>query len=154
MITRALEENPMNDCPFCKILAGDLPSSEVYRDNRCTVILDIQPINPGHMLVLPNQHSTHLSELEPDLASALFLTARTAASALMDSGIQAEGYNLLLADGKAANQEVPHAHLHVIPRFEGDGFSFTFSPRYYELPTRDELDKNAFFIRQALKLSS
>jgi histidine triad (HIT) family protein len=140
----------MSDCPFCKILAGELPSSEVYQDQHCTVIMDIQPINPGHMLVLPNEHVTHLTELEPDQASHLFLTAREMAAGLMDSGIEAEGFNLWLADGKAAFQEVPHAHIHVIPRFADDGFAFEFSPRYFELPTRDELEKNAYHIRQAL----
>jgi len=141
----------MTDCPFCKILAGELPSSQVYQDQHCTVIMDIQPINPGHMLVLPNEHITHLTELDPELTSHLFLTARKMAAGLMDSGIEAEGFNLWLADGKAAFQEVPHAHVHVIPRFGGDGFSFDFSPRYFELPTRDELEKNAYHIRGALE---
>ena len=140
----------MSECPFCKILAAELPCSEVYRDERCAVIMDIQPINPGHMLVMPIEHITHLTELEPDLSAHLFLTARKMAAGLMDSGIEAEGFNLFLADGKAARQDVPHAHIHVIPRFKGDGFSFEFSPRYFELPTRDELDKNAYFLRQAL----
>lgn len=140
----------MPDCPFCKILQGDLPASIVYQDDRCTALLDIQPINQGHVLVLPNEHVASLAELDPELGSHLFNLSRDLAAALRSSGFQCEGVNLLLADGKAAMQEVPHLHLHVIPRFEGDGFQFQFGSTYFELPTRDELDQNADHIRQAL----
>lgn len=141
----------MNDCLFCSILASDLESTKVYQDKECTVLMDIQPINPGHMLVIPNEHYPSLETLPIELGQHIFSVAQKIASALRNSGIQCEGVNLFLADGKAAMQEVFHFHLHVIPRFEGDGFGFQFSPRYAELPTRDELDKNAYHIQRSLE---
>ena len=87
----------------------------------------------------------------PESGKHIFAVAQTLASALRGSGIRCEGINLFLADGKAAMQEVFHFHLHVIPRFDGDGFGFQFSLQYAELPTRDELEKNAFHIIQALE---
>ena len=143
----------MSDCPFCNIIAGDLQGSFVYQDEVCTALMDIQPINDGHLLVMPNEHISDLSSLPPETASHIFLVAQKLASALRKSGVQCEGINLFLADGKAAMQVVPHFHLHIIPRYQDDGFSFQFSPRYAELPTRKELDDNAFHIRQALQES-
>lgn len=140
----------MSDCPFCNIIAGDLPGSFVYQDDICSAVMDIQPINDGHLLVMPNEHIADLASMPPETASHIFLIAQKVALAVRESGVVCEGINLFLADGKAAMQEVPHFHLHIIPRFKDDGFGFQFSPRYAELPTREELDANAFHIRQAL----
>jgi histidine triad (HIT) family protein len=140
----------MENCPFCKILTGELPSTQVYSDEICTALMDIQPFNPGHLLVIPNEHITGFSDLPTETGKHIFGIAQKLAQALQVSGIQSDGINLFLADGKAAMQEVPHFHLHIIPRFEGDGFELRFSPRYLELPTRDELEKNAHHIKQAL----
>ena len=140
----------MSDCPFCKIIAGDLTGSFVYKDEVCSAIMDIQPINTGHLLVMPNEHIADLAGLQPETASHIILIAQKLALAVRQSGVECDGINLFLADGKAAMQVVPHVHLHIIPRFEEDGFGFQFSPRYAELPTRDELDANAYHIRQAL----
>jgi histidine triad (HIT) family protein len=141
----------MEKCPFCKILTEELPSSVVYKDEICTVVMDIQPFNQGHVLVLPNEHFPDLQSLPIDQGQHLFSVAQKLAAAIQNSGIPCEGINLFVADGEAAMQSVPHFHLHVIPRFEGDGFEFQFSPRYAELPTRDELDKNASYIKEALE---
>ncbi len=141
----------MSDCPFCKIRDGDLPASIIHQDDTCTAFLDVQPINPGHILIIPNEHVENLAELDPETGSRLFRLAQNISSALRESGIQCPGINLFLADGKEAMQEVPHLHLHVFPRFADDGFEFHFSPTYFELPTRDELDKNAEHIKQALQ---
>jgi len=140
----------MSDCPFCNILAGDLTGSFAYQDEICTAVMDIQPINDGHLLVMPNEHIPDLASLNPEAASHIFLVAQRLAQAVRESGVQCEGINLFLADGKAAMQQVPHLHLHIIPRYQDDGFNFQFSPRYFELPTREELDQNAFHIKQAL----
>ena len=142
----------MENCPFCKILTGELPSTLVYSDEICTAMMDIQPFNPGHLLVIPNEHISGFSDLPPETGKHIFGIAQKLAQALQMSGIQSDGINLFLADGKAAMQEVPHFHLHIIPRFEEDGFEFRFSPRYLELPTRDELEKNAHHIQQALNI--
>lgn len=141
----------MSDCPFCNIIAGDLQGSFVYQDEICSAVMDIQPINDGHLLVMPNEHIPDLASVPPEAAAHIFLVAQKLASAIRQSGIQCQGINLFLADGKAAMQEVPHFHLHVIPRYQDDGFGFQFSPRYAELPTRKELDDNAYHIQQALK---
>jgi histidine triad (HIT) family protein len=125
----------------------------IYQDEICTGLMDIQPINPGHILIIPNEHFVGLTDLPPETGQHIFAVSQKLAQALRSSGLRCEGINLFLADGKTAMQEVFHFHLHVIPRFEDDGFGFQFSPRYAELPTRDELEKNAFHIKRSLEES-
>jgi len=112
--------------------------------------MDIRPVNPGHLLVVPTTHAVGLADLDPDTGAHLFRTAQRMAAALRASGIRCEGVNLFLADGKAANQEVFHAHLHVIPRFRRDGFGFKFPMRYYVPTRRAALEENAEQIRRVL----
>ena len=123
----------------------------IYQDDICTGFMDIQPINSGHLLIIPNEHFAGLDDLPPEIGQHIFVVGQRLALALRGSGLQCEGINFFLADGKAAMQEVFHFHLHVIPRYEDDGFGFQFSPRYAELPTRDELEKDAFHIKRALE---
>jgi len=131
----------MNDCVFCRILAGELPASFVYRDDRCAAFMDIRPVNIGHLLVIPTRHAASLADIDPSEAADIMKIGHTAAAALRASGVRCEGVNLFLADGAAAMQEVFHVHLHVIPRFRGDGFRLAFSPEYYTRhPERSELD--------------
>ncbi|HEV8716950.1 MAG TPA: HIT family protein [Candidatus Binatia bacterium] len=137
----------MNDCIFCRILSGKLPASIVHQDNICTALLDIQPINPGHTLVIPNRHAAHLADLDEESGAHVFHTAQQVAAALRRAGIPCEGVNLLLADGEAAGQEVFHVHLHVVPRFQGDGFGFKFPSQYTDKPERGELNLVAEKIR-------
>jgi histidine triad (HIT) family protein len=137
----------MSDCIFCGILSGELPSSMVYQDDVCTAFMDIQPVNPGHVLVIPNRHAAFLADLDEDTGAHMFRIAQRLAQALRDSGVQCEGVNLFLADGEAAMQEIFHVHLHVFPRYAGDGFSLTFSPAYFDRPDRSELDEVAEKIR-------
>ncbi|OQX61989.1 MAG: HIT family protein [Anaerolinea sp. 4484_236] len=140
----------MSDCVFCRILAGELPSSTIYKDEVCTAILDIQPINDGHVLVIPNEHYPRLADLPPEVGGHLFEVGQRIAAAIPKSGVKCEGVNFFLADGKAAMQDVFHVHLHVIPRYEGDGFGFQFPVTYFELPTRDKLNKIEGYIKDAL----
>jgi len=140
----------MSDCIFCEILSGTLPASIVYQDETCTALMDIQPVNAGHILVIPNSHATYLSDLAEDTSARLFLIARRIAAALRSSGIRCEGVNLFLADGEAAGQEVFHVHLHVFPRHRGDGFGFKFPSGYSNKPERSELDAIAQQIKQTL----
>lgn len=137
----------MTDCIFCKILAGELPASFVYRGEHCTAFMDIQPVNPGHVLVIPNEHAANLSELNLETGGQLFQTGQQIAAGLYASGLPCKGVNLFLADGEPAGQEVFHVHLHVFPRFEGDGFGLKFSPKYFQLPAREALDEVAEKIR-------
>jgi histidine triad (HIT) family protein len=138
------------DCIFCKILEDELPSSRVYQDAHCTAFLDIQPVNPGHILVIPNEHAASLSDLDPETGAQMFRLAQRLAQALRESGLRCEGVNLSVADGEAAGQEVFHIHLHVIPRYSGDGFGLRFGPGYSSKPSREELDEVAHQIRSAL----
>jgi diadenosine tetraphosphate (Ap4A) HIT family hydrolase len=139
-------------CIFCKILAGAAPASIVYRDELVTAFMDIQPVTPGHLLVIPNQHSIDLAGVAPETAAHIMRTGQRLAAALRASGLRCEGINLHLADGQAAGQEVWHCHLHVIPRFTGDGFGLKMPPAYRSSrPAREQLDTLADQIRATLK---
>ena len=134
----------MSDCVFCRILDGELPASFVYRDARCAAFMDIRPVNLGHLLVIPVRHATYLADLDADAAADLMRVAHAAAAALRASKLPCEGVNFFLADGEAAMQEIFHVHLHVFPRFRGDGFGLKFSPEYYtRRPDRSQLDEIA-----------
>src|SRR5688500_6690660 len=112
-----------SDCVFCQIVEGAARASFVFRDELVSAFLDIRPVTPGHLLVIPNEHVTHTHDLPDATAAAAFPVARRLARVLRTSdAVRADGVNLFTADGAAAGQEVFHAHLHVIPRFAGDGF--------------------------------
>jgi histidine triad (HIT) family protein len=113
--------------------------------------MDIRPVNTGHLLVVPRDHATYLADLDPEVGGHLFRVGMRLAAALRRSGLHCEGVNLHLADGQVAGQEVWHVHLHVLPRFEGDGFGFRFGPDYGRLPERGSLDDTAASIRRALE---
>ncbi len=108
------------DCIFCRIVEGEAPASFIHRDELVSVFLDIRPVTPGHLLVVPNQHVVLSHDLPDATADRIFSIARQAARALREGDVvRADGVNLFVADGEAAGQDVFHAHLHVIPRFEG-----------------------------------
>ena len=138
-------------CVFCEIVAGRLASSQVYQDDRCTAFMDIQPVNPGHMLIIPNQHAAFLSELNEETGAQMFRVAHRLSQSLYLSGLKCEGVNFFLADGEAAMQEVLHIHLHVFPRYSGDGFGLRFGPDYEKRPLQAELDATAEKIRSTFK---
>jgi histidine triad (HIT) family protein len=138
------------DCIFCKILTGGSEVSLVYRDEVCAAFMDIQPVNPGHLLVVPNGHAACLADLKEEEGAQIFRVAQRLAAALRQSGVKSEGVNFFLADGEAAMQEVFHVHLHVIPRYDGDGFGLKFAPAYFQKPEREELNEIAGKIRTAL----
>ena len=134
-------------CVFCEIVAGTSPASIVHEDDVCLAIMTIGPVNPGHLLVLPRVHAPYLADLDEAAGMHLFAVATRMAAAIRASGLRCEGINLFLADGEAAFQEVFHLHLHVFPRFHGDGFGITAD--WSVQPTREELDANAALIRRA-----
>ncbi|HEY9225720.1 MAG TPA: HIT family protein [Gemmatimonadaceae bacterium] len=143
----------MSDCTFCQILGGELPASFVYRDDRCAAFMDIQPVNPGHLLVVPVKHGAYLADIDADTAADVMRVGHAAAAALRASPLQCEGVNLFLADGEAAMQEIFHVHLHVFPRFRGDGFGFRFKPEYYtHKPPRAELERIAGDLSRLISL--
>lgn len=140
----------MTECVFCDILAGKLPASVVWRDDVCCAFMDIQPVNPGHVLVIPVEHAACLAELDGEIGAHAFRVAQRVAGAIRNSGLRCEGVNLFLADGEVAGQEVFHVHLHVFPRYRGDGFGLRFGPEYGNRPGRAALDEVAGQIRAAL----
>ena len=139
------------DCIFCEILAGRAGASFVHCDEQCAAFMDIQPVTPGHVLVVPTRHATGLADIKPDEWARVTEVGRHVAAALRASGIRCEGVNLHLADGEVAGQEVPHVHLHVFPRFRGDGFGLRLPESYRRLPARSELDAMAVKIESALE---
>ncbi|MGH2627084.1 MAG: HIT family protein [Anaerolineales bacterium] len=139
-------------CIFCRIVVAEVPASVVYRDERAIAFIDIHPVNPGHLLVAPLAHAADLGALPEETGGHLFAVAQRLAIALRASGVSSEGVNLFLADGKAAGQEVFHVHLHVIPRFSGDGISLAaFGRLPATVPSREELEATAAGIRSALQ---
>lgn len=143
----------MSDCIFCRILHGELPGSFVHRDDRCAAFMDIQPVNPGHLLVTPVHHAAYLADLDGDTAAHLMRTAHRLTAALRAGDLRCEGVNIFLADGEAAMQEVFHVHLHVFPRYKGDGFGLRFGPDYQNRPPRAELDRIAGRLRALVTLA-
>ena len=113
----------MSDCVFCKIRDGQIPSIKLYEDARTLCIMDINPLNSGHCLVLTRAHAPTIFDADPaDLAAAI-TTAQWVARALR-TALQPDGLNMLQANGAAAFQSVPHVHLHLIPRWTNDGKGF------------------------------
>jgi histidine triad (HIT) family protein len=139
----------VSDCIFCGIEQGTIEGSRVYADERVIAFLDIRPIVTGHTLVVPRAHGASLAEITPDDGAAMFRAAMVVSEALRRSGLRCEGVNLFLADGEAAGQEVFHVHLHVLPRYEGDGFGLRFPPDY-RVRERGELDETAEQIRSSI----
>lgn len=138
----------MTECVFCKILEGVLPGSFIYRDDVCSVFLDIHPINPGHALVIPNRHATRISELTEQESAHLFKVGKKISSAIEKTDLRCEGVNFFISDGESAGQEVPHAHLHIVPRFPGDGQRVGFS---HSSSQREELEVIARELKEKIE---
>jgi histidine triad (HIT) family protein len=141
----------MEDCIFCAILEGRKEASFVYRDESVSAFMDIRPINPGHILVVPNMHTAFLADLDPEAGGRLFKTGQRLAIALRNSRLRCEGVNFFLADGEAAHQEIFHVHLHVFPRYKGDGFRIQVGSRYDVKPSRASLDSHAAAVKKSFK---
>lgn len=106
----------MSDCIFCRIAEESEAGSFIYKDDDFMVIMDAYPLAEGHALVIPKQHALRLSDLSATKRNKLFQLGHRIMEAQKAAGIGVDGINLLLNDGKAANQTVPHLHLHLIPR--------------------------------------
>ncbi len=111
------------DCVFCKIRDGAIPSVTIYKDERTFAIMDINPLNDGHLLVVPTAHAATVYDIaEGDLAAAAVVAKRIALA--VQQALRPDGLNLLQANGAAAFQSVAHFHLHLIPRWINDGKGF------------------------------
>ncbi len=139
-------------CIFCKIAAGEAEASIVFQDEVITAFLDLMPATPGHTLVIPNRHFARLADVDAESSSRMIAFGARLTDALPSSGLPCEAVNLYLADGAAAGQVVMHTHLHVIPRFSGDGLPLRLGPK--PQASRAELEGNAASIRAALEALS
>ncbi len=107
------------NCIFCKILAGEIPSTAVYEDDDFKAILDVNPAARGHVIILPKNHAANIYELPDEDASKIMIVAKKIATAI-EKVYHCDGVNILQNNGEAAGQTVFHLHVHVIPRFKGD----------------------------------
>ena len=114
------------DCVFCKIRDGEMPAMRVYEDERTLAIMDINPVNSGHCLVISKAHAPTLWDADPVDLQAAIVAAQKVAVALK-TVVKPDGLNMLQANGSAAFQSVPHYHLHLIPRWNNDGKGFDWS---------------------------
>ena len=110
----------VDDCIFCKIVAGEIPCSKVYEDESVLAFLDVGPLSVGHTLVIPKEHFCRLDECPEDLLAKVSGCVGRICPAVVDA-VEADGYNVLCNTGKAAGQVVEHVHFHIIPRKSGDG---------------------------------
>lgn len=138
-------------CIFCAIVQDKAPASRVYHDEHVMAFMDNNPITPGHLLVIPKKHAQSLSDLPQSTGGHIFRVGMRLAAALRQSRVRCEGINFLLADGREAGQQVFHVHLHVVPRYAGDGFGFRRSLQLEGTASRDELERVAADIRHVLE---
>jgi len=121
----------MEDCIFCKIVRDEIPSRRVYETETVISFLDIHPVNPGHTLVIPKAHSTNIFDIEPhDWADATEAARRVAIA--IEKGLSADGVNIAMNNREHAGQVVHHPHIHVIPRFKGDGIKLMPQRSYFD----------------------
>lgn len=125
-----------NNCIFCKIANGEIPSRTIYENDLFRVILDNGPATEGHALVLPKDHYANLFEIPADTAAEAMKTAQTVAAMLKEK-LHADGLNLVQNNGETAGQTVHHFHMHIIPRYKGDGQNILWKPGH---PSEQELD--------------
>ncbi|MES2820197.1 MAG: HIT family protein [Pseudomonadota bacterium] len=114
------------NCLFCALVAGQQPCARVYEDEHCLAFMDIHPLGKGHVLLIPKQHAVQLAELPAATRQHLYGVFDRLVAAQRQAGFGIEGTHLLINDGKATNQHIPHAHLHLIPRERGDALGFGY----------------------------
>jgi histidine triad (HIT) family protein len=137
-------------CTFCDLIAGAAEVSVCYEDADAIAFMDIQPVNPGHLLVVPRRHYESLADIPAELAMDLFAVATRLAPVVMRVA-GAAGMNIVVNSGAAAGQDVFHYHVHVIPRREGDGFDVPLPFAGSSMPERERLDAAAARIISAMR---
>lgn len=116
-----------DDCIFCKIAAGEIPSATVYEDDDFRAILDLGPAAKGHTLVIPKSHSDNLLSVEPDTAAKALKVISKTANAIKEA-LGCDGINVVQNNGEAAGQTVMHLHFHIIPRYKNDSVNIGWQP--------------------------
>ncbi|MDW8065672.1 MAG: HIT family protein [Anaerolineae bacterium] len=139
----------MNGCVFCAIVARQQPAEVVYEDEQTMAFMDIQPANPGHTLVIPKRHAATIFDIDEEDAAAVMRTAVRVARAIRKA-LAPDGLNLVQSNGRAGGQEIFHLHVHVIPRWVGDGLRLARPP---VVRRERPLSEVAAELRQALEPS-
>lgn len=137
-------------CTFCDLINGAGEVSTCYEDGDAVAFMDVQPVNAGHVLVVSRTHYERFEDVPPELAMHLFRVVTKLVPAVKKVS-QAEGINIVVNSGRAAGQDEPHYHVHVIPRKEGDGFDVPLPFQGSEMPERTLLDATAVRIMTALR---
>ncbi len=133
----------MEDCIFCKIVEGKIPSAKVYEDKHVISFLDIMPANKGHCLVVPKKHYETLLDIpEEDLVNLIKAVKKITKALSLSIGNGS--YNIIMNNGKIAGQLVAHAHIHIIPRFKGDRLRIKWSHKKY-------IDKEMKSVQEKIK---
>lgn len=135
-----------DDCIFCKIAAGEIPSATVYEDENFRAILDLGPAAKGHTLVIPKDHSENLLDVSPETAKKALSVISKTANAIKDA-MSCDGINVVQNNGEAAGQTVMHLHFHIIPRYNNDNVNIGWQPMK---PSTDELAATAELIKAKL----
>lgn len=125
-----------NDCIFCKIANGEIPSSTIYEDDMFRVILDLSPATKGHALIIPKNHMADIFEMDESTAGKVFVLASRIAKAMKEA-LHCDGLNIVQNNGEIAGQTVFHFHMHIIPRYEGDNQNINWIPGTSEADERD-----------------
>jgi histidine triad (HIT) family protein len=136
----------MADCVFCKIMAKQIPATVVHEDEHTLAFMDIGQVNPGHVLVALKKHAENIFALDDAQAAAVFRSAAKVARAIRGA-FEPQGLSVYQANGAAAGQTVFHLHIHLVPRYEGDGMALTWPVKN---PPRDKLAEYAEKIRAKL----
>ena len=136
----------MSDCVFCKIVAGQIPSTKVFEDEHTLAFMDLGQVNPGHVLVAVKQHADSVYALDDTQAAAVARASTRVARAIREA-FKPEGLSVYQANGKAAGQTVFHYHVHLLPRHAGDGMELTWPVKN---PPREKLEEYAGKIRAGL----
>lgn len=116
----------MDNCIFCKIANGEIPSATLYEDEDFRVILDLGPATKGHALILPKAHAANIYELSDEMAAKAMVLAKKMATAITE-GLKCDGFNIVQNNGESAGQTVFHFHMHLIPRYDHDGAGITWT---------------------------
>lgn len=121
-----MSKKVVDDCIFCKIIAGEIPSKTVYEDDNYKAILDISPASKGHVIILPKNHANNIFEISDEDASGIMIVAKKIAAKLKKV-FDCDGVNILQNNGEVAGQTVFHLHVHVIPRYENDNIKIKWA---------------------------
>ena len=137
----------MDECIFCKIVKGEIPSTKLFESESVLSFLDIMPAAKGHALVIPKKHYSTLLDVPHEELKEVMVAVQKVAAAVMSSVESAEGFNVIQSNNEVAGQVIPHVHFHIIPRGKEDNLSFAWEPGKAE---QEELAKYAEMVKGKL----